>query len=64
MQDAIAIMHKLQTGIDVNVHFTGIDIQNIFKVSTETKTWCYFFAKATVMLDGHSLYTLPCYQHS
>ena len=23
MQDAIDIMHKLQTGIDVNVRFTG-----------------------------------------
>lgn len=45
MQDAIAIMHKLQTGIDVNVHFTGIDIHNIFKFIIETKTWCYYFAK-------------------
>ena len=40
MQDAIAIMHKLQTGIDVNVHFTGTGIQNIFKVIKETKAWC------------------------
>lgn len=45
MQDAIAIMHKLQTGIDVNVHFTGIDKHNIFKFIIETKTWCYYFAK-------------------
>ena len=23
MQDAMAVMHKLQTGLDVNVRFTG-----------------------------------------
>ena len=37
MQDAMAVMHKLQTGIDVNVKFTGY-VKQILENSKFSRT--------------------------
>ena len=39
MQDAMDLMHKLQTGLDVNVKFTGFEVFFFFSFSWMSVMW-------------------------